>query len=103
LTRAARPWLADVVGDALRVEDGGDLYFRLMLNDEEVVDAVHCSEFVVWPWGEDDALGLEALAFSPGEGGLGLPVLVQEESPQAVTGGAALSAAERDETALAAT
>jgi len=63
---AASPWFADFVEDALCVEDSGDLCFRVTLGGEEVVDPAHRSQFMVWPWGEDDAFGLEALAFSPG-------------------------------------
>src|ERR1035438_3464848 len=68
---AARPGLANLVEDAISVERGGDLCFRVVLGGEEAIDAAHRCLFMVWPWGEDDAFGLEALAFSPGEGGLG--------------------------------
>src|SRR5262245_32297452 len=71
-----------------------------MLVQEEVVDAPDSRYFLVGTGYEDDALKLEAFAFSLCEDGFRLAVLIQQKAPQTVPGRAALPKAERNKSAL---
>ena len=74
--------------------------FGVMVRREEVVDAAHGRDFLLWSGREDDALDLEAFAFAARQDHFGLSVLVEELAPEAVAGCAALSVAKGDEPAL---
>src|SRR6266853_2678917 len=98
---ATRPRSSRRGRDTFAVQQRRNFAFRFVLGDEESVSSADGRDFVVRSRRQDDALQLKALPLAGREGRLGITMLIQQESPEAIPGRAALPEAQCYQSALA--
>jgi hypothetical protein len=85
---------------AARVQNSGDLDFKLSLVNEHLIDPVHHFDFFLRAGNNDDPVGLEVLALALLQNPLGPPFVVNHQPAKPIPGNAALPEAQPGEPAF---
>src|SRR5207248_6447046 len=94
------PLAAEISPHAHAIEAASDLRLHQPVVDEPAVDLVHDVDLLLRTRCEDHPVRLQALLLAPSKFGLGVALLVDENSTQPISGWTALSEAQFDQTAL---
>src|ERR1017187_7587963 len=80
------PWTPILSQDSATVQFGHDLPFNFVLSDEQFVNLTNCFNFRFRAGNQDDTVCLKTLSLSWTQETLGIPVPVNQLSPQTISG-----------------
>lgn len=94
------PLTVEVGAHRHAVQSSGDFSFDQSIVNKPAVHLIDDANFIFRPRHQDDAIGLQTLAFTPGQFAFDGVILVNEHSAQPIASGAALAVAKFNQPAL---
>jgi hypothetical protein len=96
----ACPWTPILSQNSATVQLGRDLAFYFPLSDKQFVNLTNCLNLQFRAGNQDDAICLQALSLSSTQQPLGIPVPVNQLSPQTISGRTTLTESQFDQATL---